>query len=106
MPEGHTKALFQSLDITVAALRLQQFLIGASSFQRCGDLMAGDPRAEVSVAAYCLYISCAIPHCYLALSPGYYMADTPNPQAQAQMKLSLTYAANGDNYEAIERCLR
>ncbi len=22
------------------------------------------------------------------------------------MKLSLTYAANGDNYEAIERCLK
>jgi hypothetical protein len=76
--------------------------------------MAGDPRAEVSLATYCLYISCAppiaisqprLPHIAL-LSPGHYMADTPNPQAQAQMKLSLTYAANGDNYEAIERCLR
>ena len=30
----------------------------------------------------------------------------PSLQAQAQMKLSLTYAANGDNYEAIERCLK
>jgi len=33
-------------------------------------------------------------------------AARPAGQAEAQMKLSLTCAANGDNYEAIEHCLQ
>jgi tetratricopeptide (TPR) repeat protein len=34
------------------------------------------------------------------------LEDDPAGQAEAQMKLSLTCAANGDNYEAIEHCLQ